>query len=99
MRLAQGEQVGERLAGMVQLGEHVDDGDLAVLGELGERGIGPGAHADRAHVPREHERGVAQRLAARELQLVRAQHQSVPAELVDSDLERDARARGGLGED
>ena len=61
--------------------------------------VGARAHADGRDVAREHERGVAQRLAARELQLVGAQHDRVAAELVDADLERQPRARRGLLED
>jgi len=70
-----------------------------VGGELVEHLLGPGAHADGGDVAREHERGVAQRLAARELQLVGAQHDGVAAQLVDADLEGQPRARGGLLED
>ena len=58
-----------------------------------------GADADRSDVAREHERGVLQRLAAGELHLVGAQHDGMPAELVDADLEGDARACRGLLED
>ncbi len=52
-----------------------------------------------AHVAGEDVGGVAQRLAARELQLVGAQHDGMAAELVHADLEGQARARGGLLED
>ena len=45
-------------------------------------------------IARQHERGVARRLAARELQLALAQHERVAAQLGHPDLERDARARG-----
>ena len=48
---------------------------------------------------REDERGVAQRLAARDLQLARAQHDRVAAELEDAGLERQPRARRRLLED
>ena len=67
--------------------------------ELLDGRLRPGAHADRVDVAREHERGVAQRLAARELQLVAAQDQRMPAELDDADLEGQPRARRGLLED
>ena len=80
-------------------GEHVDHRDRAVLGELLEHLVRPGAHADGGDVAREHERRVAHRLAARELQLVGAQHDGVAAELVHADVEREPRARGGLLED
>ena len=70
-----------------------------MLGELSELGIGTGAHADGGHVPGEHQRGIAQRLATRQLQLLGAQHDGMTAELVDADLEGQPRARGGLLED
>ncbi len=60
---------------------------------------GPVRSPDRGDVPGEHERRVAQRLAARELELVGAQHHGVAAQLVDPHLERHARARRGLLED
>src|ERR1700730_11045044 len=50
-------------------------------------------------MPREHERGVAQRLAARELKLLGAKHDGVASQLGDPDLERQSRARRGLLED
>ena len=59
---------------------------------------GPGADRDRVDHPRQHQRGVARRLAARELQLALAQHQRVAAQLGHADLERDPRARRGLVE-
>ena len=71
-------------------------GTRGVLGELGEPLLGAGAQADRGDVAREHERGVAHRLAARELELVRAQHHRVAAELDDARLER-RRACGSTG--
>ena len=73
-----GQQVGQRLAGVVQNGEHVDDGDRGVRGELGEHRVGPGADAERGDVPREDVGGVAQGLSARELQVFGAQHRGWP---------------------
>ncbi len=58
--------------------------------------VGARAHADRGDVAGEHQRRVAQRLAARELQLIGAQHDRMAAELVDPHLEGHARARRGL---
>jgi hypothetical protein len=78
---------------MVLGGEHVHDRHGRVLGELGDRPVRAGAYADRVDVAREDDRGVADRLAARELQLVAAQDDRAPAELADADLEGHARAR------
>ena len=84
---------------MVARGQHVEDGHGGVRGELLEQRVGPGAHADRRDVPRQDERGVADRLAAGELQLALAEHHREAAELVDAGLERHARARGRLLEE
>ena len=97
--LAQGEQVGERLAGVVKGCEHVHHRHVAVAGELREHLVRARAHPDRGDVPGEHEGGVPQRLPPRELQLVGAQHQRPAAELVHAHLEGHPRARGGLLED
>ena len=75
----QREQVGQRLAGVVVGREHVDDRDRGVLGELLDQPVRPGAHADRVNEAREHQRGVAHRLPARELHLVLAQYERVTA--------------------
>ena len=95
-RLAQRHQVGERLARVVAGREHVHDRHLRVRGELAQALLAAGAQADRRGVAGEHERRVADRLPARELELVRAQHHRVAAELVDAGLHRRARARRGV---
>ena len=64
--LAQREQVGERLAGMVAGGEHVDDGDGAVGGELLQRRVGAGAHAHDRATWRESTSAVSRRASPRE---------------------------------
>ena len=51
------------------------------------------AHADRVHVARQHQRGVARRLAARELQLALAQHHRVAAQLPATATSNDTRVR------
>jgi hypothetical protein len=97
--LAQGHQVGEGLAGVVARGERVDDGDFRLGRQLLHLLVGAGADRDRVDVAREDSGGVANRLAARELQLVAAQHDRRPAQLGDGDLEGDAGARRGPFED
>ena len=79
---------------MMRGAEHVEDRHRGVLGQLREALVGAGAKPDCDHLPREHDRGVAQRLAAAELQLVRAEHRGMAAELHDAGLEREPRARG-----
>ena len=68
-------------------------------GELAQALLAAGPQADGRDVAGEHERGVAHRLAAGDLQLVGAQHHRVAAELEDAGLERQARARRGLLEE
>ena len=50
-RLAHRHQVGERLARVMAGREHVEDGDVGVLGELLEQLVGAGPDADRGDVP------------------------------------------------
>jgi len=97
--LAQRLQVGERLARMVLRRQHVHDGNSGMFGKAVDLVLVPGAQADHGGVAGEHQRGVADRLAAGELQLVRAQDHRMPAEFEDAGLERRARARGRLVED
>ena len=51
--LAQGEQVGERLAGVVKRGQRVDHRHLGPGGQLGDVLVGAGADHDRVEVARE----------------------------------------------
>ena len=81
--LSQREQVGERLARVMVLGQHVDHRHRAVLRQLLEQLIGPRPHADRGDMTREHDRGVAHRLAAGELELIGAEHHRLSARIAD----------------
>jgi endonuclease/exonuclease/phosphatase family metal-dependent hydrolase len=83
----------------VQGRQRVDHRDLRPRGQLGDRLVGAGADHDRVDVAGEHPRRVADRLAARELQFIAAQHDRCRAELSDTDLEGDSGAGGGLFED
>ena len=84
---------------MVSRGEHVEDRHRGVRGELLEQRIRAGAHADRGDVARQDECGVADRLAAGQLELALAQHHREAAELVHARLERDAGPGRGLLEE
>ena len=61
--------------------------------ELIDDRVGARPRDDRLDVSREHQRRVAGRLAAGELELLAAQDDRRSAELRDPDLERDARSR------
>ena len=65
--LPDGEQVGQHLAGMQQVGEAVDDRDRGVAGQLLDVRVVEGADHDAVEVAREHPRGVPDRLAPAEL--------------------------------
>ncbi len=94
--LAQGEQVGKRLAGVVQGSEAVYDRHLGRGGQLGDRLVGAGADHDCVDVARQHPRRVADRLAAGDLQLIAAQDDRRRAQLGDADLEGDPGPGRGL---
>jgi hypothetical protein len=77
----------------------VDDGHGSVLGERVHVGLRERPDHDPVHVAGEDDRGVLDRLAAPELEVVRGQVEARAAELGDPDLEAHARARGRLRED
>jgi hypothetical protein len=91
--LAQRHEVGECLAGVMTRGEHVEHRHGRGAGELLQQRVGSGADADGGHVPREDPGGVADGLAARELQLTGAQDDRLATELEDPGLEGQPRAR------
>ena len=96
--LAQREQVGERLARVMVVGQRVDDRHARGGRHLLDVALRERADDDRRAVGGHHARGVGDRLAAPELELVGPQHDRQAAEPVHGGLERDARARGRLGE-
>ena len=97
--LPDGERVGHRLAGVMVVGQAVDDGDGGARREVDHVGLGEGADHDGVEVAREYVAGVFEGLADAQLNVAGAQKERLGAELGDADLERDARARRGLGED
>ena len=80
---------------MVLAAEHVDHRYGGVCRQLLDHLVRARADPDRLHVAREDERGVPDRLAARELEIVRLEHHQPPAELGHPHLERQARSRRG----
>ena len=96
--LAKGQQVGQRLARVVVVGERVDHGHRGRLGHLLHVALRERPDDDRGAVGGHDARRVGDRLAAAELQLVRAQHDRQGAEPVDRGLDRYTRARGRLRE-
>jgi hypothetical protein len=97
--LPDGHHVGKRLAGVELVREAVDNGHLAVLGERVDVGLAERPDHYRVQVSREDDGGVADRLAAAELQVVRGEVEADAPELRDPDLEADPCASRGLLED
>jgi endonuclease/exonuclease/phosphatase family metal-dependent hydrolase len=97
--LAQGEQVGQRLAGVMEGSEPVNDRHLGRGRQLGDSFVGGGANHDRVDVARQHPRRVADRLAAGDLEFIAAQDERRRAQLGDAYLEGDPRPGRGLLED
>ena len=97
--LGQREGVGVDLAGVEQVGEGVDHGHRAPLGQLLDLGLVEGAHDQSVHVTGKHPRGIGDALTAAELDVVLAEEKRIATQLMDTDFEGDAGARAGLGED
>ena len=97
--LAQGLGVGQRLAGVVGVGEPVDDRHAGVPVELHQRLVGAGAQHDRVHHAAEHLGGVLDRLSPAQLHVVGREHEAGAAEAGDAAHERDPRAGGRALED
>ena len=76
-RVTDGEQVGERLAGMVVVGEGVHHRHGRRFGELLDVAVRERADDDRVAVRRQRARRVGDRLAAAELELVGAEDDGV----------------------
>ena len=84
---------------MLVVREGVDGGDLRVVRELLDVALGEGAEHSAVNHAAHHAGGVLDRLAAAKLNLAGRQENDLAAQLADADLEGDAGARGGLGED
>jgi hypothetical protein len=97
--LTDGQEVGKRLARVMRVGQGVDHGHVRPLRDLFDLRLRERAQHDRGRVAREHAGSVGDRLAATELELVRAQEESLGAEPVGGACERDARARRRLLEE
>jgi hypothetical protein len=96
--LAQRQQVRQRLARVVPVGQRVDDRDRRRLGEAADVVVGEGADDEGPGVAADDPRRVLDRLAPAQLQLVRTRRDRCPAEAGDGRLEGDPRAGRRLGE-
>ena len=93
------EHIGQCLAGVVLIGECVDDRHRRPARQLVDRFLRERPDHDRRDVARQRPRGVCNRLAAAELQLLRRQCDGRCPEARDRRCERDSRAGGRLLED
>ena len=90
--LADGEQVGEKLAGVEVIGKAVDDRDRGTERHLLEAGLGVGTPDDRGNLALEHARGVGGGLLTAELTVRRGDDERNSPEVGDSDSEAHAGA-------
>src|SRR4029077_7537430 len=97
--LADREDVGEALAGVRQIGEPVDDWDLAVARELLDRLVRIHAKHHRVGHAARDAGDVRDTLATAEADLRGRQVHAVATKLRDADVEREARAKARLLED
>jgi len=98
-RLAEGQQVGHRLAGVRGVGEGVDDGDRGVPGQLLDGRVGVGPHGEGVDELADHAREIGHALPDPEAHVLAAEEDRVAAELRNGGLETDAGPHRRLLED
>jgi len=87
------QQVGHGLAGMVVIGQAVDDRHGTPACQLQNVLVREGARHDAVHIAAQHARDVCDALALAQPDLLRAEVQRVAAEMLHRHLEADARAQ------
>ena len=97
-QLADRVQIGQRLAGMAEIGQAVDDRAGAVLGQIDGRLMAIGADHDDVGIFAQDAGEIGDALAAAEAGLV-AQEDRAAAEMGHAGLETDPRAQRGFLED
>ena len=97
--LADGEQVGEQLAGVEVVGERVDHRHAGVGGHRVDLALGAGAPDDDRRLPAEHPGDVLDRLALADAGEAAVDGHGVPAQLGDAGAERRLGAQRLLVED
>ena len=85
--LPDGHQVGQHLAGVTEVGQAVDDGDVGVTGQGFHLLLMEGADHDAVAVAGQDPGGVLDGLAPADLALLAGEEQGVAAELVHPHLE------------
>ena len=87
--LLEGQDVRERLAGMVLVRQRIDHRDRRRCGQLLDRRLREGADGDGIEIQRQRARGVADRLATTHLELIGPEHDRQHAEHPGRRLEAD----------
>ena len=83
---------------MLVVGEGVDGGNARVVREFLDVALREGAEHGAMDHPAQHARGVLDGFAAAKLDFAGREEDHLAAQLADADLEGDAGAGGGLGE-
>ncbi len=94
--LADGHQVGERLAWVQFVGQPVDHGHCGVLGHLHDGAVLEGAQHQQVHVSRQDAGGVGDRLPASDLQVAVGEEDRLASELRHPRFEADPGSSGRL---
>jgi hypothetical protein len=94
--LFEGHEVGQRLAGMLEVGERVDDRHARVGGHLGDGVVRVGAQHDHIHPALHVARHVGDGFALAQRRVGLIDEDGVAAHGVDAGLEAEARAQAGL---
>ena len=90
-------QVGQRLAGMGQVGQAVDDRASAIFGQLGQSVVVIGADDDQIDVLAQHPGEIGHALSGAKADVV-AQEQAAAAQMAHARLEADPSPQRGLFE-
>ena len=98
MGLAHREEVGQGLAGVLEIGEGIDHRHGGPVGVIHQLLLGEGAHGQHIAVATEHPCGVFQGLATTQLRHLGIEVHRLPTQAGHRHLEADAGAGGGLGE-
>ena len=92
------EEVGQGLAGVLEIGEGIDHRHGGPVGVVHQLLLGKGANGQNIAVATEHPRGVLQRLAAAQLRHLGIEVHRLATQTGHRHLEAHAGARGSLGE-
>ena len=94
--LADGQHVGQGLAGVTVVAQTIDDRHRRPLRQLLDFLVRIHARHDALHHAGEHARNIGDAFAFAQADFLRSHHDGVPAQMVHANLERDARAQRGL---